>query len=163
MILQPDLGLIFWTTLIVLIVFFLLRKMAWKPILTALDQREKTIADALQTAEKAKQEMAAMKSENEKILAEAKAERNMIIKEARDMKDQIVGEARDKAKAEAAIILDDSRREIENQKMAAIIELKNSVGNMVIEVSKEILKRELKDQSSHEAYISTLLEKSKLN
>jgi len=163
MILTPDFGLIFWTTLIVLIVFFLLRKMAWKPILSALDQREKNIADALATAEKAKQEMASLKAENEKIIADAKAERNQIIKEARDMKDQIVNEARDKAKQEAATILADSKREIENQKMAAIIELKNNVGNMVISVSKEILQRELADQKAQESHISSLLEKSKLN
>ncbi|HAP01907.1 MAG TPA: ATP synthase F0 subunit B [Bacteroidetes bacterium] len=161
--LKPELGLIFWTAVIFLTVFFLLRKMAWKPILKALDDREKTISDSLQTAERTKQEMATMKSQHEALLNEARQERSAILKEAKDMKDAIINEARDKAKAEGARMIDEAKREIENQKMAAIIDVKNAAGELVLEVSEKILRRELSGKDDQKKYINTLIEQSKLN
>jgi len=148
MLLQPDLGLFFWTTVIVLVVFFLLKKFAWKGILKALDDRESKINEALQTAERTRQEMTAMKSEHEKLLNDAKAERSAILKEAKDLKDQIIAEARVAAKAEQSRIVGDALKEIENQKMAAMTEIKNSVGSLVIEVSTKVLGRELKEKAA---------------
>src|ERR1700753_4037504 len=117
--LKPELGLIFWTALIFIVVLFLLPKSAWKPILKALDDREKTIDDALKTAERTKEEMAKLNAEHEKLLNEARQERSQILKEAKDMKDAIINEARDKAKVEGSKLIEEAKREIENQKMAA--------------------------------------------
>lgn len=161
--LKPELGLIVWTTIILLSLIFILTKFAWKPILKGLNDREKTIAEALNTAEKTKLEMASMKSEHEKLLNEARQERSLILKEAKDMKDAIIGEARDKAKIEGAKLIEEAKREIDNQKMAAIIEVKNAAGNLVLDVSEKILRRELNNKDEQVKYINTLVEQSKLN
>ncbi len=161
--LKPELGLIIWTTIILLSLIFILTKFAWKPILKGLNDREKTIADTLNTAEKTKLEMAAMKSQHEALLNEARQERSLILKEAKDMKDAIIGEARDKAKSEGAKMIEEAKREIENQKMAAIIDVKNAAGNLVLEVSEKILRRELNNKDEQVKYINTLIEQSKLN
>jgi len=161
--LQPELGLMFWTTLIVLIIFWLLSKFAWKPIITALSEREKHIDEALKSADRARAEMANMKSEHESLLKQAKEERSLILKEAKDMKDSIINEAKDKAKTEGAKLIAEAKKEIDNQKMAALIEVKNEIGNMVLEVSQKILQRELNNKDEHMKYVNSLLEKSKLN
>lgn len=158
--LQPSLGLIFWTAVIFLLVLFILRKYAWKPILQALDEREQTIDDSLKTAERMKQDMVNMKSEHEGLLAEAKVERSRMLKEAKDIKESIINEAREKAKEEASRIMHENLREIENRKMEALTDLKNQVGNMVIHLSEEILHRELKDKKSHQEYINSILDRT---
>ena len=161
--LKPELGLIVWTAVIFLIVLYLLTKFAWKPILNALNDREKHIDDALKSADRAREEMANMKSEHESLLKQAKEERSQILKEAKEIKDSIINEAKDKAKEEGAKLIAEAKREIDNQKMAALIEVKNQVGNMVIEVSEKILQRELHNKDEQMKYINSVLEKSKLN
>ncbi len=161
--LTPDLGLFFWNLLAFLIVFFLLRKFAWKPILSSLKTREQGIADALSTAERVKAEMAQLKSENEALLARAREERAQMLKEARDTKDKIINEAKDQAKLEASKIITDAQAAIEQQKMAALTDVKNQVGNMVIEISEKILRRELSAKSEQESYIKRLADEVKLN
>src|ERR1700679_4031239 len=111
--LTPGFGLIIWTLLAFLIVFFILKKFAWKPILSSLKDREDGIADSIATAEKVKAEMAQLKNENEALLAKAREERAQLLKEARETRDKIVGEAKDSAKEEAAKIVADARLAIE--------------------------------------------------
>ncbi len=161
--LLPQLGLIVWTFLAFLIVFFILKKFAWKPILKSLNDRENTIADSLATAERMKAEMALFKSENEALLASAREERAQILKEARDTKDKIIGEAKEDAKVVANKIITDAQAAIEQQKMAAITEVKNQVGNFVIEVAEKVLRRELNNKTEQENYIRQLSEEVKLN
>jgi F-type H+-transporting ATPase subunit b len=159
----PSFGLIIWTLLAFLIVFFILKKYAWKPILSSLKERENTIAESLATAEKMKAEMAQFKSENEALLAKAREERAQMLKEARDMKDKIVNEAKDQAKIEANKILTDAQAAIQQQKMAALTDVKNQVGQLVIEVSQKVLRRELGNKSEQETYIRQLTNEVKLN
>jgi len=159
----PSFGLIFWTLLAFVIVVLILKKFAWKPILQSLNDREKTISDSLATAERMKAEMAQMKSENEALLAKAREERAQMLKEARDTKDRIINEAKDQAKTEAGKIITDARAAIETQKMAAITDLKNQVGNLVIEVSEKILRRQLENKSEQESYIRQLAAEVKMN
>ena len=161
--LTPSLGLIFWTTLIFLIFLYLITKLAWKPILKALDEREKTIDDSLKTADRIKTEMAAMQSQHQDLLNEAKQEKNKIIKEAKDAKEAIITEAKDRAKLEYAKIIEDARREITNQKIAAIAEVKASAGKMIVDASEKILHRELGNKQAQENYISELVNKANLN
>jgi F-type H+-transporting ATPase subunit b len=161
--LTPSFGLIIWTLLAFLIVFFILRKFAWKPILSSLDQREKTISDSLETAERVKAEMAQLKSENEELLAKAREERAAMLKEARETKDRIISESKEQAKIEANKIILEAQQQINVQKMAAITDVKNQVGKLVVEVTEKVLRRELKDQSSQEAHIRDLVEEVKLN
>jgi F-type H+-transporting ATPase subunit b len=161
--LTPDLGLFVWNLIGFLILFFILKKTAWKPILKSLNDREQGIADSLATAERVKAEMVQLKGENEALLAKAREERAQMLKEARDTRDKIVGEAKEQAKIEAGKIITDAQAAIEQQKMAALTEVKNQVGNLVVEVAEKILRRELADKSQQENYIRQLTNESKLN
>lgn len=161
--LSPDFGLIFWTVVIFLLTFLILAKYAWKPILKMLDAREKSIAESIESADRIKAEMSQMKSEHEQMLVEAKAERSRILKEAKDVKDQIIGEAREQAKVEARKIVESAQIAINNQKMAALTDVKNQVGTLAIEVAEKILRKELSENESHQSYIRQLAEDIKLN
>ena len=161
--LTPALGLILWTLLAFLIVFFLLKKFAWPAIIGGLAKREKTIADSLATAERIKLEMAQMKNDNEAILAKAREERATMLKEAKETKDKMIAEAKDEAKAQAAKIITDAQASINHQKMAALTEIKNQVGNLVIEVSEKVLRKELSNKASQLEYIKQLAEEVRLN
>lgn len=161
--LLPHVGLIFWTLIAFLIVFFLLKKFAWKPILNGLNEREANINEAIATAEKVKLEMAQMKSENEALLATAREERAMMLKEAKEIKDRMINEAKDDAKVQASKIIADAQASIQNQKMAAMIDIKNQVGKMVIEVSEKILRKQLENKAEQETYIRHLTDEIKLN
>jgi F-type H+-transporting ATPase subunit b len=161
--LLPEFGLLIWTLLAFLVVFFILGKYAWPAIVKGLRDREASITDALATAERVKAEMAQLKSENEALLAQAREERATMLKEARDTKDKIINEAKEAAKTEANKIIVDARAAIEVQKMAAITEVKNQIGNLVVEVSEKILRRQLQNKPEQESYIKQLAEEVKLN
>jgi len=160
---MPDTGLLIWMVITFLIVLMLLKKFAWKPILKMIKEREDSIDSALKSAERAKDEMRTLQSDNEKILAQARSERDAMMKEARDMKDSIVGEAKGKAKEEADKILAAAREAIQNEKMAAITELKNQVALLSIEIAEKILKHELSDENKQKELIGNLLKDVKLN
>ena len=136
--LLPEFGLLIWTLLAFLIVFFILGKYAWPAIVKGLRDRETGITDSLATAERVKAEMAQLKSENEALLAQAREERATMLKEARDTKDKIINEAKEQAKVAAEKILTDAQSTIEQKKMAALIEVKNEIGIIVVEISEKI-------------------------
>ena len=161
--LTPAFGLILWTILAFVIVFFILKKFAWKPILQSMNEREKGIADSLSTAERVRGEMALLKSENEELLVKAREERGLMLKEAKETKEKIINEAKEQAKVETNKIIADAQSAIDQQKMAAITDLKNQIGNLVIEVSEKVLRRELNDKEAQENYIKQLADNVKLN
>ena len=161
--LTPDLGLLIWTLLAFLIVFFLLKKFAWPAIIKGLSDREHNIATSIASAEKVKLEMAQLKNDNEALLVQAREERALLLKEAKETKDKLISEAREEAKAQAAKIVADAQVTINHQKMAALTDLKNQVGNLVIEVSEKILRRELSNKTEQEQYIKQLADDANLN
>jgi len=161
--LTPDLGLFVWNLIAFLIVFFLLKKFAWKPILQSLKERETGIADALATADRVKAEVSQLKNENEALLQKAREERSLLLKEAKDQSDKMVAEAKEKAKKEFDRIVADAQQSIQQQKNAALTDVKNQVGALVIEVSEKILRRELANKAEQEVYIKKLAEEVKLN
>ena len=161
--LTPDLGLFVWTLLAFLIVFFLLKKLAWPAIIKGLSDREQNIANSIATAEKVKLEMAQLKNDNEALLVQAREERALMLKDAKETKDKIIGEAKEAAKEQASKIIADAQAIINNQKMAALTEIKNQVGILVVEVSEKVLRRELSNKTDQESYIKQLAEDAKLN
>lgn len=161
--LLPGFGLIFWTLIAFIIVFLILKKFAWKPILKSLKDRETSIADSLATAERVKAEMAQLQSENEALLAKAREERALLLKEARETRDKIVNEAKEQAKTEGNRMIAEAQQAIQQQKMAAITDVKNQIGNLVIEVAEKVLRRELNNTSEQETYIKQLANEIKLN
>lgn len=160
---KPDIGLIFWTTVIFILFWGLIGKFAFKPIANALKKRETDIQNALDQARLAKEEMQNLKAENDKLLAEAREERTKILKEARDAGTKIVSEAKQKAREEAQNIVTSAKQEIENQKKQAITEVKNEVGQMAVNLAEQVLRRELSDKSSQEQFIDGLVKDIKLN
>ena len=161
--LTPEFGLLLWTLLAFAVVFFVLGKFAWPAIVKGLKEREQSIADSLASAEKVKAEMAQMKSENEALLAKAREERAQLLKEARETKDRIISEAKEQAKAETGKIVEEAQAAINAQKMAALTEVKNQVGKLVIEVSEKVLRRELGNKEAQEAHIKGMVDGVKLN
>lgn len=161
--LTPHLGFFFWTLIAFIVIFLLLKKFAWKPILSSLKARETGIAESLASAERVKAEMAQLKSENEALLAKAREERAQLLKEARDMKDKIINEAKDQAKVEANKIITDAQQAIQQQKMAALTDVKNQVGSLVVEVAEKVLRRELANKGDQESFIKQLAGEVKLN
>ena len=157
----PAIGLIFWTTVVFTLLVLLLKKFAWKPILSAVDERNKSIKDSLAQAEKARSEMSELTANNEKIIAQAKVDRDVILKEARDMKNEIISEAKDKANKEAEKLVSTAKEQILNEKMKALTELKNHVADLSIEMAEKILSSELSDVSKQKELVSKALKESK--
>jgi len=161
--LTPHLGFFVWTLVTFVIVLLLLKKFAWKPIIKSLNERESNIANSIATAERVKQEMAQMQSENEALLARAREERGQLLKEARDTKDKIINEAKEQAKVEANKIIAEAQVAINSQKMAALTDVKNQVGKLVIEVSEKVLRQELASKEAQEAHIKSLVDEVRMN
>lgn len=159
----PDYGTLFWMVIIFGITFYVLKKFAWKPILTALDDRKKTIAEALSSADKARQEIADMKADQEQILDEARKEKTEILKEARGVKDKILADAKTLAHTEGQKIIEAARQQIEAEKTAAIAEMKKQVVELSVLVAEKIIQKEMNGKNDQEELIKSLLKDLKLN
>ncbi|QAA82120.1 F0F1 ATP synthase subunit B [Aequorivita sp. H23M31] len=156
-------SLILWTTIIFILLLFVLRKFAWKPILGAVRGREATINDALAAAEKAKIEMQNMHADNEKLLQEARAEREAMMKEAREIKTKMISDAKEEAKSEANKMVAQAQAAIESEKKSAIAELKQQVAELSVEIAEKVVKRELSDKSKQLELVDQMLGEAKLN
>jgi F-type H+-transporting ATPase subunit b len=152
-------GLFIWQTIIFLALLFLLRKYAWKPILSAVEERNNSIDEALNAAENAKKEMAELSANNEKIISKARIERDSIIKEARQIKEKTIAGAKEKAAEEAEKIIQSAKEQINNEKMKAMTELKNEVADIAINMAEKIIVSELKDAGKQKNIISEALKK----
>lgn len=159
----PGIGLIFWMLLSFSILLFILKKFAWKPILTSIKDREKSIEHALQAAETARNEMSKIKSDNQKILDEARKESESILKEAREMGETFKQEARKKADEQAVKIIEDARKQIEAEKQSAIEEMKNEIGKLSLEIAEKVLKTNLSSNSEQTKLINNMLNDIDLN
>ena len=160
---KPDIGLIFWTTVIFGLFWLIVGRYAFKPIANALRKRELDIQSALDQAKHAKREMANLKTENEKLLVEAREERAKILKEAKDAGEHIVQDAKNKAKEEAQKIVTSAQNEIEGLKKEALIEVKNQVGNMALDIAEQVLRSSLKEDQQQQALVETLVKEIKFN
>ncbi len=160
---EPGIGLLFWMTLTFLILLFLLAKFAWKPILSAINEREVTIVDSLNQAKLAKQEVENLKAENEIIIREAKIERDHILKEARDIRDRIVGEAKGLAQAEGDKMIESARQTIIAEKSAAVADIKSQIGTLSVSIAESILKQKLDSDGAQDALVANILNTSNLN
>lgn len=159
----PETGLLIWMLITFLALLFLLKKFAWKPILKMIKDREDSIDNALKSAEKAKEEMQSLQADNERILAEARNQRDLMLKEAREMKESMISQAKTTAKTEGDKMIAAARETIQNEKMAAITELKNQVALLSIDIAEKILKRELAAENKQKELIGDLLKETKLN
>ncbi len=161
--LTPGFGLFFWTLIAFLSVFFVLKKFAWKPILNTLNERETGIAESIAAAEKLKKEMGQLQAENEKIMAEARAERAAMLKEAKETRDSIINKAKDDTKLIADRMIAEAQQQIQQQKMAALTEVKNEIGKLAVEVAEKVIRKQLATADSQNDYAKMLAEEIKMN
>jgi F-type H+-transporting ATPase subunit b len=156
-------SLVFWTTAIFIIFFILLRKFAWKPILSAVKGREESINEALVSAETARREMQNLTAENERILQEARLERDNMLKEAREMKEKIVADAKNEAQAQGLKMIEQAKAAIEGEKNAAMAELKSQVSTLSLSIAEKLLKDELSNKDAQTKLVEKMLGDVKLN
>ena len=155
-------GLFFWQLLIFIFLVLLLKKFAWKPILDTVNERESSIKDAMSEADKARNEMAAIKESNQKVLKEARAEREALLKDARNTGAEIVAQAKTDAKTEANKIISQAQEAIQNEKRAAVNELKNQVAQISLEIAEKVIDTELAYKDRQAQLVDKLLKDSSL-
>lgn len=161
--LTPGVGLIIWQLIVFLMLFFLLAKLAWKPILKSLKDREQSIHEALSTAENARIEMMKLKSDNEKLLKEAREERDKILREAREVSNKLKEEAQQEAKKNAEKIVDEARAAINIEKQAALKEVRIQVAMFSLEVAEKLMKKNLADDKAQKDLVDTYIKDLKVN
>ncbi len=159
----PDIGTIFWMVIIFFITLVILKKFAWKPIVTSLKDRENSIDEALSSAARARKEVEGLKADQDQILAEAKKEKDIILKEARDLKDKLLAEAKTQAQVEGQKIVEAARVQVEAEKTAAVNEMKKQVVELSVLVAEKIIQKEVKEKKDQEELINSLLKDLKLN
>ncbi len=159
----PDFGLFFWMLVTFMLVFIILKRFAWKPIVQALKERNENIREGLENAESAQNELAQVKVKSDKILSDAIVERDQLIKQGRELKDKITAEARVQAEAEARKIVEAAKELIEEEKVAAINQIKVQIASLSVEIAEKILRKKLKDDAMQKELMSSLLDEFKLN
>jgi len=153
----PAVGLMFWTCVIFVLLILVLKKFAWKPILSAVDQRNESISNSLLAAEKARNEIASLTANNEQIIAQAKLDRDALLKDAREMKNEIISKAKETATNEADKIISSAKEQITNEKMKALTELKNQVAVISIEMAEKVLGSELSNADAQKDLVNRAL------
>ncbi len=156
--LLPDTGLLFWMTIVFLIVFAILWKWGFPAIIKMVDDRKTFIDDSLKKAHEANERLENIKQESEKLLQEAREKQAQILKEAAETRENIVANAQDKAKAEGARLLEDAKAEIESQKQQAIGEIREEVAKLSVQIAEKILRQRLTDDEEQNALIDRLLD-----
>ena len=160
---KPGFGLVFWTVITFLILLFILRKFAWKPILGAVNEREDGIKSALASAENARMEMQNLKADNERILNEARAEREGMLKDAREIKAKMIADAKDEAQSQANKMIEQAQTAIESEKKAAMAELRNQVAGLTIDIAEKVVRQELSNKDKQLQLVESMLNDAKLN
>jgi F-type H+-transporting ATPase subunit b len=159
----PEFGLVFWTLITFLVLLFILRKFAWKPILGAVSDREEGIKTALASAENARKEMENLQADNERILQEARAEREAMLKDAREIREQTIAKAETEAQEKASKIIEKAQAAIESEKKAAMAELKSHVAGLSIDIAEKVVRGELSNKDKQLKLVEDMLGETKLN
>ncbi|QED38494.1 F0F1 ATP synthase subunit B [Antarcticibacterium arcticum] len=159
----PEIGLFFWQTIVFLVLIFIMAKFAWKPILGAVKDREDSINTALASAEDARKEMQNLQADNEKLLQEARAERDAILKEARVIKEKVIADASAEAQAKADKIVAQAQVVIQNEKNAAVAEIKDQVATLSIQIAEKIVREELSSKEKQQRLVEQMLDDVTLN
>lgn len=161
--LTPGIGLIIWQTIVFVLLFLLLAKLAWKPIINSLKERDMSIQDALDTAEKARHEMSQLKSDNEKLLKDAREERERILREAREIAIRMREEAQHEAKKTSDKIVEDARAAINLEKQAALKDVKVQVAMFSLEIAEKLMKKNLSGDKAQKDLVETYVRDLKVN
>ena len=154
----PDFGLFFWMTVVFLVVLFILWKYGFPVIVKMVDERKAFIDESLKKAHEANERLANIQKEGESILQEAREKQAQILKEAAETRDAIVEKAQDKARSESARLLEEAKAAIEQEKKAAIADIREQVATLSVEIAEKVLKQNLKDDKSQMDLIDRMLD-----
>ncbi len=154
----PDFGLFFWMTVVFLIVLCILWKYGFPVIVKMVDERKAYIDESLKKAHEANERLANIQKEGESILQEAREKQAQILREAAETRDAIVEKAQDKARTEGARLLDEAKAAIEQEKKAAIADIREQVATLSVEIAEKVLKQSLKDDKSQMDLIDRMLD-----
>jgi F-type H+-transporting ATPase subunit b len=157
-ILTPDLGLLFWMLLAFLVVFGVLAKFGFPAIINMVDERNKYIDESLRKAHEAQERLANIEKEGESILQEAREKQALILKESAATRDAMVEKAQEKARAEGARLMDEAKAAIEQEKKAAIADIRQQVAALSVDIAEKVLKQNLKDDKSQMDLIDRMLD-----
>jgi F-type H+-transporting ATPase subunit b len=161
--LTPGIGLIIWQTVVFVLLFVILAKLAWKPIISSLKEREMSIQAALDTAEKARHEMSQLKADNERLLQEAREERDRILREAREVAGKMREEAQVEARRASDKIIEDARAAINIEKQAALKDVKVQVAMFSLEIAEKLMKKNLSGDKAQKDLVDAYLKDLKVN
>jgi F-type H+-transporting ATPase subunit b len=159
----PNIGLIFWSVLTFSIVFIILSQTAWKPIVQALKEREKSITDALSSAAKAKEDLLTLQAGNEKLVQEARLEREKMLRDAKTTADKMIADAAEKANAEKNRIVLEAQEAIRNEKNAALADVKKQVADLSLDIAEKVMRKQLENKSAQIDLVKSYLAESKVN
>ena len=154
----PDSGLLFWMTVVFLIVFVILRKAGFGAIVKMVTERKAFIDESLKKAHEANEKLANIRKESESILQEAREKQAQILKEAADTRDAIVEKAQDKARDEGTRLLTEAKAEIESEKQRAIGEIRSQVAELSVKIAEKILRQNLSSDAKQMEMIDRLLD-----
>jgi len=156
-------GLFIVQTALFILLFLLLKKFAWKPILNAINEREDGIKNALASAEEARKEMQNLQSDNERLMKEARAERDEMMKDARNITDNMIAAAKEDAKEVTATLIEKAQASINQEKQAALAEIKKTVAELSIGIAETVIKKELSNKKDQLALVEGILKDVTLN
>ena len=156
--LLPDSGLIFWMTLIFAIVFFVLAKFGFPIITGMVERRNARIADSIEAARKAEEALEHLTSEQERIIAQTRAEQALLKKEAAEEREKMIAAARDQARIEAQKILDEAKERIEEEKEAALKEMRREVALMSLAIAEQVIRKEMKTDEGQKQLVEKLID-----
>ena len=159
----PDFGLFFWMTVVFLVVLFILWKYGFPVIVKMVDERKAFIDESLRKAHEANERLANIQKEGESILQEAREKQAQILREAAQTRDAIVEKAQDKARTEGARLLDEAKAAIEQEKKAAIADIRQQVATLSVEIAEKVLRANLKDNQSQMDLIDRMLDEVSVN
>ena len=154
----PDSGLLFWMTLVFVIVFLILWKWGFPSIVKMVNDRKAYIDGSLKKAREANEKLANIQKEGELLLQQAREQQSKILKEASDTRDAIVEKSQDKARDEGARIISDAKAEIQNEKQAAIRDIRNQVAELSVQIAEKILRQKLSGDKEQNELIDRLLD-----
>jgi F-type H+-transporting ATPase subunit b len=158
-----SIGLFAMQAFILLILIFLMMKFAWKPILSALNDREEGIQNALDQAENARKEMQNLQADNDRLLKEAREERDAMMKDARDIKENILAEAKEEAQEQTSLMIENAKATIKQEQQAAIAELKKNVADLSIDIAQQLVRKELASSDEQLKLVEGMLKEVTLN
>lgn len=159
----PDFGLLFWMTIVFLIVLGIVGKFGFKVIVKMVNDRKDYIDSSLQKAHEANEKLANIKVESDALLQEARERQAVILKEAAATRDAIVEKAQYKAHEESNRLLTEAKVEIENQKQAAVSDIRKQVATLSVGIAEKILREKLGDEKTQMDLIERMLDEISLS